>query len=89
MTVTDAFSLGQRGTAVTGTLDKGTLTVGDYVAVVHQDGSETYARILLFHGLDGEDNTAYEGDEVSMLLDIVKKSRVQAGDEVKKLQMSL
>ena len=70
-----------------GTIDVGTLTPGDQVVIVHQDGSETRTKILRFDTriLDGEDNIAYEGDDVTMMVDINKNSKVKDGDELRKL----
>ena len=85
MLISEAYSMDGRGCVVKGTVDTGTLTPGDDVVIVHHDNSETRAKLVAFHDLDGEDNIAYEGDDVTMLLDIMKNSKVKDGDELKKL----
>jgi elongation factor Tu len=81
MTVQDVFSIAKRGTVVTGTIERGTLRVGDEVAINGKNGEKrtTVASIEAFRKLLDEANT---GDAVGILLKDIAKQDVQRGDVI-------
>ncbi|MGE5072741.1 MAG: EF-Tu/IF-2/RF-3 family GTPase [Anaerolineae bacterium] len=81
MTVKDVFSIAKRGTVVTGTVDSGTLKLGDEV-IIRGRGQEkkvTVAGIEMFRKVLGQ---AVSGDNVGLLLKDVARQDVQPGDEI-------
>src|ERR1044071_7018914 len=79
MTVQDVFSIAKRGTVVTGTIESGTLKVGDEVAISGKNGEKrtVVAGIEAFRKLLSEANA---GDAVGILLKDITKQDVQRGD---------
>jgi elongation factor Tu len=81
MVIQDVFSIAKRGTVVTGTIEAGSLQVGDEV-LIRGKGSEkktVVAGIELFRKVQQQ---AHEGDSVGILLKDITKSDVARGYEI-------
>jgi len=81
MTVDDVFSIAKRGTVVTGTIDSGTLRVGDEVAISGKNGEKrvVVAGIEAFRKILSEANA---GNAVGILFKDITKQDVQRGDVI-------
>ena len=81
MVIEDVFSITGRGTVVTGTIDAGTLKVGDTVKIRHMSTGEitgtVVAGIEQFRKLL---DTAQAGDSVGLLLRGVARDEIERGD---------
>ncbi len=78
LTVDDVFSIRGRGTVVTGTVELGSVRVGDEVWVgdrhgVRIDGIEAFRKRL---------DEATEGENVGLLLTSISKDDVNRGDVI-------
>lgn len=84
LTVQDVFHITGRGTVVTGTVEKGSVRVGDSVTLRRADGSirtVTVAGIELFRKMT---DPAVEGENVGVLLRGLEKDQVKGGDVLEK-----
>jgi elongation factor Tu len=81
MTIQDVFTIAKRGTVVTGTIESGTLRVGDEVAINGKNGEKrtVVAGIEAFRKILSEANA---GDAVGILLQDIAKQDVQRGDVI-------
>jgi elongation factor Tu len=81
MMVEDVFSIRNRGTVVTGKIDRGMLGVGDQIIIKTGSGEKTTTvnGIEKFHKVL---DSAREGDTVGILLKDITKNEVQRGDEL-------
>lgn len=81
MIVEDVFSIRNRGTVVTGKIDRGTLKVGDQVNIMGAGGEKTttVTGVEMFHKVL---DSAKEGDIVGILLKGIEKTEIQRGDEL-------
>ncbi len=79
MTIEDMFDIAGRGTVITGTVQSGTISVGESVVINNKSfvvrGLENYKKMI---------NTASEGMGVGMLLQGVGKNDFKVGDMVYK-----
>ena len=79
MPVEDVFSIGGRGTVVTGRIERGTIKIGDEIEVVGLDPvlpKTTCTGIEMFHKLL---DYAEAGENVGLLLRGVKRTEIQRG----------
>jgi selenocysteine-specific translation elongation factor len=77
MTVTSVFSIRGRGVVVTGTIDEGTVRLGDEVRI-----DESPVRVGGIEVSREAVNEAHAGQDVGLLLSDVDKSRVKRGDVI-------
>jgi len=75
MTVDDVFSIRKRGTVVTGTVELGSVRVGETLQIddresVRVDGIEAFRKVL---------DEAQAGDNVGLLFRDLDRSRIQRG----------
>jgi elongation factor Tu len=81
MTVSDVFSIKGRGTVATGTIESGTLRVGDTIRITHPGGGT--GKTAVVSGLEAFRKTLTEvkpGDNVGVLLKEVAKGDLKQGD---------
>ena len=81
MTVSDVFSIRGRGTVATGTIESGTLRVGDKIRITRRGGGAGKTAVVsgleLFRKILTE---AQSGDNVGVLLKDIAKNDLQQGD---------
>ena len=80
MTVDDVFSIAKRGTVVTGTVESGTLNVGDEVAIQGTTGGQKKTTVSGIETARKTASRATAGDQVGILLRDVARQDVQKGD---------
>jgi elongation factor Tu len=81
MTVSDVFSIRGRGTVATGTIESGTLRVGDKIRITRPGGVS--GKTAVVSGLEMFRKTLKEataGDNVGVLLKDIAKTDLQPGD---------
>jgi elongation factor Tu len=81
MTVSDVFSIHGRGTVVTGTIESGTLLVGDKIRITRRDGGG--GKTAIVSALEIMRRTLTEakaGDNVGVLLKEIAKNDLKPGD---------
>ncbi len=79
--VEDVFSIRGRGTVVIGTIDAGTLHVGDEI-VIHGSGGDKKATVAGIEKAHSVLKEASQGDAVGVLLRDIDKGDIQRGDEL-------
>jgi elongation factor Tu len=80
MTIADVFFIKGRGTVVIGTVESGTLKVGDQLNLAGSSGSSRAVTVTGIEQLRKLLTEAQAGDNVGVLLRGVEKKDVQAGD---------
>jgi elongation factor Tu len=81
MIVEDVFTIRNRGTVVTGKIDRGTLKVGNEIIIRGGNGEKTskVTGIEIFRKILDQ---AKEGDVVGILLKDITRTDIQRGDEL-------
>ncbi len=79
MTVQDAFAIRGRGTVVTGTIEAGSIHLGDTVSY-RREGVFKQAKVSGLEALRKIIPEAQEGDTVGILLAGVEPKEIQRGD---------
>ena len=81
MVVQDVFSIAKRGTVVTGTVEAGTLKVGDEI-LIRGRGTEKKALVTGIEAFRKVQQQANQGDSIGVLLRDINRTEVQSGDEL-------
>jgi translation elongation factor EF-Tu-like GTPase len=80
MTVGDVFTIRQRGTVVTGTIEAGAVTKGQTVRLTRQDGAARDVRVDGVEMFRKVVETASAGDTVGLLLRGLERDDIGKGD---------
>ena len=84
LTVEDVFTITNRGVVVVGKISDGSLSVGDKVEILRQDGSKSPAVVGAIEKFRKMQQTANKGDNVGILLKDLSKSDVGPGDIIRR-----
>ncbi len=82
--VEDVFTLTGRGTVVTGTVESGTVRVGDTVQLRRTDGSNRTVKIAGIEMFRKMSDCASQGENVGILLRDVARNEIGKGDVLEK-----
>jgi len=80
MTIVDVFFIKGRGTVVTGTVESGTLKVGDEIKIARASSLPRTVTVTGIERVRQLLSEATAGDDVGVLLRGVEKKEVQRGD---------
>ena len=83
-TVQDVFYIRGRGTVVTGTVEDGSVRVGESVSLRRTDGSAMEVTVSGIEKFRQISDTAVRGENVGILLRGVEKDQVGRGDVLEK-----
>lgn len=82
--VQDVFSITGRGTVITGTVETGSVSVGDSVTLRRVDGSARTVTVTGIEKFRQITDTAVKGENVGILLRGVERNEVGRGDVLEK-----
>ncbi len=80
--VDDVFSITGRGTVVTGTVESGTIDVGDDAVLIKADGTEIETSVELIEQFREELKTIGEGVIGGLTLEGIEREEVEQGDQL-------
>ena len=80
MTVDDVFSIKNRGTVVTGTIEAGSVSKGGTVRLIRADGTARAVEVTGVEMFRKVVDTANAGDTVGLLLRSIERGDVSSGD---------
>lgn len=84
ITVQDVFFITGRGTVITGTVETGSVSVGDNVTLRRVDGSARTVTVIGIEKFRQITDTAVKGENVGILLRGVERNEVGRGDVLEK-----
>ena len=84
VTVQDVFFITGRGTVITGTVETGSVSVGDSVTLRRVDGSARTVTVTGIEKFRQITDTAVKGENVGILLRSVERNEVGRGDVLEK-----
>lgn len=84
ITVQDVFSIKGRGTVITGTVETGSVSVGDSMTLRRVDGSAKTVTVAGIEKFRQITDTAVKGENVGVLLRGVERNEVGRGDVLEK-----
>ncbi|HIZ38074.1 MAG TPA: hypothetical protein H9815_20045 [Candidatus Ruania gallistercoris] len=82
LTVEDVFTITGRGTVVTGAVDRGTLRVGQQVAVYRGGQAVATSEIIGIEAFRKMLDEAPAGENVGVLLRDLTRKQIQQGDQI-------
>ena len=89
MLIDSVFSLSGRGTAVTGHIESGRISVNDCVKILSDDGNEICCTVIEIEQFRKKLNSAKKGEHIGLILSGVTKQQIQRGDMVIKGKLDL
>ncbi len=80
--VDDVFSITNRETVVVGTVQSGSISVGDTLTIIGKDGEQSTTSVIALEQFRKMISTASTGDNIGICLEGISINEIKKGDKI-------